>query len=945
MGCNSLSQNDYNINLKFFKKNNQMKKTSLLILGLILSAITFAQAPNKMSFQTVVRNSQGKLVLNKSIGVRISILQSTSTGTEVYVETHTKSSNANGLFTLEVGSGSVATGTFSTIDWSQGPYFLKTEMDENGGTNYTISGVTEFVSVPYALNSKNADNANSVKTVANGANVGDMNYWNGTTWVPLNAGSEGQTLTFCGGKPTWTIGGVCPGTKTALNCSLATNNGTLTATTAASGVTSVISYTGGNGGTHNGQVVTCEGVTGLTATLQAGTFANGNGSLMYTITGTPSTGGTAIFALNTGGKSCVINRSVVLPVGVLGTLDCVNATNNGTLTATSAASNVTSVISYTGGNGGTHNGQIVTSTGVSGLTATLQAGTSANGNGSLTYTITGTPASSGTASFALNIGGKTCTLTRNVLLLVGVISTLECSSATNNGTLTATTAASGVTSIISYTGGNGGTHNGQVVTSSGVTGLTATLQAGTFANGNGSLTYTITGTPSTGGTAIFALNTGGKSCVINRSVVLPLGVLGTLDCVNATNNGTLTATSAASNVTSVISYTGGNGGTHNGQVVTSSGVTGLTATLQAGTSANGNGSLTYTITGTPSTSGTASFALNIGGKTCTLTRNVLLLVGVISTLECLSATNNGTLTATTAASGVTSVISYTGGNGGTHNGQVVTFTGVTGLTATLQAGTFANGNGNLTYTITGTPATSGTASFALNIGGKTCTVTRTVAIAPQNPTSSYGSNITDVEGNSYKTVFIGTQQWMGENLKTSRYSDGTTIPTITDNTQWSNATQWSNLTTGAWAYHNNAVANNEKYGKLYNWYAVNPTSNGNKNVCPTGWHVPTNAEWTVLTDYLGGASVAGGKMKEVGTTNWNSENTDATNTSLFTGLPGGIRYFDGYYYNITSNGYWWSSTEANTTDAWYRGLYNSNGNADSKSFSKNFGLSVRCLRD
>ncbi len=173
------------------------------------------------------------------------------------------------------------------------------------------------------------------------------------------------------------------------------------------------------------------------------------------------------------------------------------------------------------------------------------------------------------------------------------------------------------------------------------------------------------------------------------------------------------------------------------------------------------------------------------------------------------------------------------------------------------------------------------------------------------PTNGYGPNITDVEGNSYKTVYIGTQQWMAENLKVTKYNDGTALNII-------GTTLLQDNTTGAWSYCNNDVANNAKYGKLYNWYAVSPTTNGNKNVCPTGWHVPTNAEWTVLTEYLGGESVAGGKMKEVGTTNWNSPNVDATNTSLFTGLPGGNRE-SGDYYGIGSGGCWWSSTEISTT--------------------------------
>ena len=118
------------------------------------------------------------------------------------------------------------------------------------------------------------------------------------------------------------------------------------------------------------------------------------------------------------------------------------------------------------------------------------------------------------------------------------------------------------------------------------------------------------------------------------------------------------------------------------------------------------------------------------------------------------------------------------------------------------------------------------------------------------PIGKFSDCIKDVDGNVYKTVTIGTQTWMAENLKVSKYNDGTIIPNIADDVQW-----WK-LTTGAWSYYKNDAANNAKCGKLYNWYAVSLTTNGNKNVCPAGWHVPTDAEWTILTDYLGGASVA-----------------------------------------------------------------------------------------
>ncbi|MDP9959171.1 hypothetical protein [Chryseobacterium lathyri] len=212
----------------------------------------------------------------------------------------------------------------------------------------------------------------------------------------------------------------------------------------------------------------------------------------------------------------------------------------------------------------------------------------------------------------------------------------------------------------------------------------------------------------------------------------PAGTITAVTCASATNNGTLT-TGINNSVTSSIPYTGGNGGSHGGQIVTSTGVTGLTATLAAGSFVTGNGALTYTITGTPSAVGNANFAINIGGRTCTLTRAVTAPVGSVATLNCAGAINNGTLTRGIAASGVTSVIPYTGGNTGTQGGQVVASTGVTGLTATLTAGTFANGNGTLTYTVTGTPATSGTASFAINIGGRTCTLTRNVVVGPPLP--------------------------------------------------------------------------------------------------------------------------------------------------------------------------------------------------------------------
>src|SRR5574344_2201952 len=202
-----------------------------------------------------------------------------------------------------------------------------------------------------------------------------------------------------------------------------------------------------------------------------------------------------------------------------------------------------------------------------------------------------------------------------------------------------------------------------------------------------------------------------------------------------------------------------------------------------------------------------------------------------------------------------------------------------------------------------------------------------------NPNITYGS-ITDIDGNTYKTVTIGTQTWMAENLKVTKYNDGIAIPNVTDNTAW------RELTTGALCDYGNTPSNSATYGTLSNWRAVNTGK-----LCPTGWYVPSDAEWTELTDYLGGASVAGGKLKETGATHWNSPNTGATNETGFTALPGGYRLSSGSFLDIGSDGSWWSATEYDTDYAWSRSLGYGSSSVDRGSNNKELGFSVRCVRD
>ncbi len=242
-----------------------MKKIITICAALIMTASVFAQSPEKMSYQAVVRDGSNNLVTSSAVGMQLSILQGSASGTAVYVETQTPTSNANGLVSVEIGSGTVVSGKFATIDWSNGPYFIKTETDPTGGTSYTITGTSQLLSVPYALHAKTAEtitggiietdpiftgsqaanitatditnlsNLSGVNTgdqdlsslatktalsdsiaqvrseipsVPTGTQTGEMQYWNGTAWITVQPGNSGEILLFINGKPTWGIQGM-----------------------------------------------------------------------------------------------------------------------------------------------------------------------------------------------------------------------------------------------------------------------------------------------------------------------------------------------------------------------------------------------------------------------------------------------------------------------------------------------------------------------------------------------------------------------------------------------------------------------------------------------------------------------------------------------------------------------------------------------------------------
>ena len=267
-----------------------------------------------------------------------------------------------------------------------------------------------------------------------------------------------------------------------------------------------------------------------------------------------------------------------------------------------------------------------------------------------------------------------------------------------------------------------------------------------------------------------------------------------------------------------------------------------------------------------------------------------------------------------------------------------TTTSATGIgTATgLPAGVTAAWASN-TITISGTPTTTGTFNYTIPLTGTGCIgVNATGTITVTAPASSCPtSTITDIDGNTYNTVPIGAQCWMKENLRLSHYRNGDPIPVVTDNTAW------SNLTSGArsW-YDNDSTSYEASYGNLYNWYAGSDT----RGICPVGWHVPSQTDAQNLINFLGGFTVAGGKLKEVGTTYWYDTfngNVGATNESGFSARGGGTRNSGGNFSVLRQIGLFWTTSENYEFDCVNNGI----GAGLSNVSFKTIGYSIRCIKD
>jgi uncharacterized protein (TIGR02145 family) len=946
------------------------------------------------------------------------------------------------------------------------------------------------------------------------------------------------------------------GSINGLDCNASTPTGTLTQGETANDVISSVPYTGGNGGNHGGQTVPSAGVTGLTATLAAGSFANGAGALAYTISGTPLSSGFASFALNIGGQTCTLTRLVNAagPAYPAGTVHCtqtptavVEVLNPATggiwmdrnLGASRAATSSNDAEAYGdlyqwGRRADGHqcrnsdttiiqsssdqppNSKFIVATsglfdwrspqndnlwqGVNGannpcpggyrlptsaelfaehqswasqgsqgaFASTLKlpaAGRREYNNGSLGQEETTNHywSSSAYEGDAWNLtfhnlsGGGTIMVSypraygfsvrciKETIYQEGSIQSLNCSIATSTGTITQGVAAKGVSSSVPYTGGNGGSHSGQMVSSTGVTGLTAIVYAGAFANGAGSLEYNIMGTPSGIGTASFALNIGGQTCTLTRLVNAagPAFPAGTVHCtptptavvevVNPTTGRTwmdrnLGASRVATSSTDVEGY--GDlyqwGRRSDGHHCRNSGTTSFVSStdqpahgnfildpnfttldwrsprndnlwqgvngvnnpcptgyriptetelneeLLSWSSKNAGGAfaspLKFTASGSrfgsdgslqySGTNGsywssktiepnvfTLSFDLGIAffsynlrnnGAAVRCIKEISIIQGSINTLNCNTSTPTGTLTEGEAASGVSSSVPYSGGNGGAHAGQIVTSTGVSGLTATLTAGSFADGAGNLLYTISGTPASSGIASFALNIGGQTCTLTGLVnAAGPAYPAGTVHCTPTPTAVVEVVNPATG-RTWMDRNLGASRVATSSSdADAYGDLYQWGRRADGHQCRNAATTF---ALSEIDQpldgsfilsFNTPFDWRSPQNNQlwqgvNGVNNPCPTGFRLPTEVE--LNTERL----------------SWSQNNSMGAFTSPLKLVRAGNRNSFG----TTSGGglfaYYWSSTVSTITA---RNLDFHAGNATTMTTVRADAQSVRCIKE
>ncbi len=1006
-----------------------MKRIYLLVILIVFTTLQMAsaQAPQGIPYQAVARDNAGNLVKNQAIALRFSVHDSSSNGTLVYAETHSITTDALGLFSVNIGGGTTSTGTFANISWGNGNKFTQVELDIAGGSNYTDMGTMQMLSVPYALYAAKSGDASTTWSQNGNAGTDEYAHFIGTTDnVPFSIRVNNQPAAYIGND--------------------ITNNSTF------------LGYQAGNFGSGYNLSSTAIGYMALYSNSGKQNTAIGNNALYSNITGGDNSaiGANALYK-NTYGYNNTANGTNALANNTTGNYNSANGNNALIFNTTgnyNTANGFKSLRSNTTGNFNTAIGISALFNNITGngnvaigdsslYTNSIGAQNTALGNNAdvVTNALTNATAigfgAKVNASNKIQLGNTSITnVNTNGTYTAGAVTYPNTDGAA--GQVLSTTGAGTLTWVSPQSGPTG---------PQGATGITGPQgpQGLTGATGSVSDVGTVSAFSTANGASIVSgvLSLAPANATNGGIVTSGTQIIGG----NKTFIGTTTASSFVKTDGTSSQYLMADGSTSNGQADAIAAMQAQIAAMQAEITEIKTPTVTpiiesYIYTG--SAQGPTK-ATNTG----TGTSYTFIYQGVSPTIYAASATppaNPGsyTVTVTVAASGifisassaptvftispivpivpiVTPIVtsySYTGSEQGpttatnTGTGTSYTFSYV-GVSPTIYAASAIGPKnvGNYTVTVTVaandnfTSATSAPTAFSIALATPTVTanaedfiftgtaqgpttatntgtgtsytysyagVSPTVYAASAAPPTNegiYTVTVTVAANGNYTSatsapkvfriyipdVTIGTQKWTTTNLDVTTYRDGTPIPQVTD------PTAWENLTTGAWCYYDNYPVNGPAYGKLYNWYAVagihdNDPSTPNKILAPTGWHVPSDAEWTTLTTFLGGYSIAGGNMKETGFAHWDDPNRAATNLSGFTGLPGGYRYSVGSFYNVFISGYWWSSTVYPSywdsgsfsyvpESAKYIFLDYTNGEALTINKHKASGFSVRCLRD
>ena len=991
-----------------------MKKIFTLIITVLSATILFAQAPEKFTYQAVVRNASNSLVANAPVGVRVSILQGGVNGTLVYMETQTGVTNANGLITLQIGSGGVQQGTFADIDWANGPYFLKTETDPSGGSNYSIISTQQLLSVPYALYAKDAGNVPTIPTNVS-AFTNDVGYITSED-IPAVPTNVSAFINDAGYLTSYTE------TDPQFNAWDKDYNDLINRPTIPNVPTNVSSFINDANYITLAQVpvqvnADWSATTGVAQILNKPTLFSGN---YNDLTNKPNLATVA----TSGNYNDLINKPTIptVPMNVSGF-------NNdaGYITAAQVPAQVNADWNATTGAAQILNKPTLFSGSYNDLTnkPTLFSG---NYNDLTNKPNFATVATSGSYNDLINKPAIP-TVPTNV-------------SGFNNdaGYITAAQIPAQVNADWNATSGAALILNKPIIP-------TVPTNVSAFNNDAGYITaldvQQVTGVPTvvsafqndagyiTAAQVPAQVNadwnaTSGVAKILNKPIIptIPANVsafyndLGYITSANIPTNvsafsndaGYITSASVPTVPANVSAFNTDVGYITSAQVpaqvnadwnATSGAAKILNKptipTVPANVSSFNNDAGYITAAQVPAqvnadwnaTSGAAKIlnkptiptvpanvsAFSNDAHYITEAQLNALLAAMNNTIDSLRnrieeledtppAPQEGLPTVfTLAATNVTGTSAKCGGNITADGGSTITARGIcwgVSSSPTVDGDHIANGTGagsfyvnlndlqsGITYHVRAYAVNSVGTAYGNEITFTTATPTVDGEPCPGMPT------VTDADGNIYNTVAIGQQCWMKENLKTTQFSDGTAIP-------WSS----SNSTVPNRYNPGGNASNVTTYGYLYNWYAVmngNASSNSNpspvQGVCPSGWHVPSNMEWSQLTGYVSAFTdfQCDNNSQNIAkalaaTTNWTAigsilcavgYNTNNNNATGFSALPSGNRTG-----SVGSNAYFWTCTQSDVGTAYAIGLsYNSPSLTVSADNAKTAGFAVRCVSD